>query len=168
MSNRLRCALAVLGLSLALAGCFESDKPLIAADAADHPLPPGGRYELFTWDEVHGRWLSQGQGPMNAATRYAFKSIGDGYYIVQGRETEKPDKPYRYGLFKIGADTVLVFDVECEADVDSQFVLSGDIDDIDTMMVCKVSRLDGLTRVFRARIAAGLHPIRRYERRSGS
>jgi len=152
-------------LALTLGACFESERPLIAAQEADYPFERGFHYTFYEWNKQARNWEPSETGSVqrdgdhyvqladvggnDKGDPFLLKGIGDNYYIAQ-----KPNSSsFIYDLVRINGNIVYQYGLPC-TDEDRKFVAQGLIDsfavDSPSGNKCSVSNLDKLARVFRA------------------
>jgi hypothetical protein len=158
-------------LTLMLGGCFESERPLIAAQDADYPFERGFHYTFYEWNKEARNWEPSETGSVqrdgdhyvqladvggnDKGDPFLLKSIGDNYYIAQ-----RPDNSsFIYDLVRINGNVVYQYGMTCTNE-DQKFVAQGLIDsfaaDSQGANKCAVSSLDKVARAFRAIVAE--HP----------
>lgn len=97
-----------------------------------------------------------------------FKDVGEGDYVIQldmGQKEIDADR-YIYELFKFDGKVGYLYFMNCDPAADDRYVRSGELTAISTalmMTTCKTDSIQHLAKIFKARLATGLKPDKKFE-----
>ncbi len=100
------CAAVVLA-SLALAGCFTSERPLITAADADYPFESLTYMRTDGGEEITLERAADGYAPTSegeTADRLLLKAMGEDLYVAQTAAPNSDGSRYLYGLIRVAPD----------------------------------------------------------------
>jgi hypothetical protein len=182
MRNMFRAAVATCA-TLALVGCYVTEKDLITPQNAAYPFAAGTTFTSWSWEKDKNAWEQSGSGkvvrvgdnyrlepdPEAGQTSdpddqvvFLLADLGDGYFAAQARE--KDGGTILLDVAKVEGDTVYQYVLMCEEE-DKALATQGIIDkfaDGEFSDTCTVSSLDQLRRAFQAKLARGMKPHGKY------
>jgi hypothetical protein len=135
-----------------------------------------GAYQLQIDPTDDAAQVLQAQNPGGDMTML-LKDIGEGDYVIQldmGEKAVDADR-YVYELFKLEGKVGYLYLMNCDPAADERYVRSGELTAITTASLipeitpalmnstCKIDSIQHLATIFKARLAHGLKPDKKFE-----